>query len=132
MRFLFDMFIFLLQQKFWAHEKSKTFGVGKVGEGWKDQRNRFFNERNPMGVTPEHEIAADVPRGVPPDAWARYVKWRVGEVGQARSKRGKAARKSQTIRHTGGSRLFACSFQDMVYICIKVELKLTNLFQLTS
>ena len=111
---------FLLQQKFWAHEKSKTIGVGKVGEGWKDQRNVFFNERNPMGVTPEHEIVANVPNGVPPDAWARYVRWRLGEIGQERSRRGKDARKCQTVRHTGGSRLFACSFQDMV--SIKVEL----------
>ena len=39
---------------------------------------RLLQQAQPFGVTPEHEIVTDVPNGVAPDAWARYVKWRVG------------------------------------------------------
>lgn len=60
----------------------KGWGIAKMGDGWKNNRNDYFKDRNRGGSRPYDELVQDVPSGVPPDAWARYVEWRRGEIGQ--------------------------------------------------
>lgn len=56
----------------------------------------------------------DNPDGVPPDAWARYVEWRRGEVGQRRSQIGTESRAHLRVQHTFGTRSFSVGIHEMV------------------
>ena len=99
-------------------ERLKKITLMKVGEGWKETRNDWFNSRYRRGATPLEEIVADVPDGVPVDQWEKFVTWKAGPVGRQRSQRGVHARDKQKVHHTAGSRTFASNLHEMVIIQI--------------
>ena len=71
---------------------------------------------------------ADVPGGVDPAEWRRYVEWRHSDVGMARSQRGIAARACQDVTHTGGSRPFAVLYDEMVIFIYNIILFIILLY----
>ena len=106
-----------MQNKFLVDQALKKFGLGKMGYGWKHERQDLFDAKSrPIGNRPRtlEEIAADVPDGVVQEQWQRYVEWKAGALGQERSERGVAARAALEVKHTPGSRPFAVHIQEMV------------------
>ena len=72
----------ILQKKFDVRDFLKKFALGKMGDGWKNKRLELFNTRDGGGSRPMQELVDDIPGGVPPDAWERYVLWRRGDIGK--------------------------------------------------
>ena len=105
-----------MQGKFWVPERLKKITLQKIGEGWKEQRNRWFKKRHNGGATPLHELLADVPDGVPQDQWENFVAWKTGDLGQRRTRIGQQARAQQHVFHTAGCRPFSVGLHEMVNI----------------
>ena len=62
----------------------KKFTKGMIGDNWKDERNKLYQLKSRKGTKPRAEVEADVPDGVDPDQWKRYIVWRMGDLGQTR------------------------------------------------
>ena len=65
----------------------KKFTKGMIGDGWKDERNKLYQLKSVKGTKPRAEVEADVPDGVDPERWRRYIGWRMGDLGKDREKR---------------------------------------------
>ena len=55
-----------------------------------------------------------MPDGVEPEQWRRYIGWRMSDLGQARSERGRKARAQQQVAHKTGSRPMIVGYDEMV------------------
>ena len=67
-----------------------------------------------MGDKTEEEDAAQIPPGVDPEQWKKFVKFRFSPEGRQRSEIGKNMRSQQDVRHTTGSRPFSVVMGEMV------------------
>ena len=92
----------------------KNYGLKKIGDGWKSKRNTLFNNRNKLGDKTEEEVAAQIPSGVDPEQWKKFVKFRFSPEGRQRSEIGENSRSQQDVRHTTGSRPFSVVMGEMV------------------
>ena len=92
----------------------KNYALKKIGDGWKSKRNTLFNNRNKLGDKTEEEVAAQIPPGVDPEQWKKFVKFRFSPEGRQRSEIGRNSRSQQDVRHTTGSRPFSVVMGEMV------------------
>ena len=76
----------------------------------------MFKDRVQEGARSRREVEEDVPDGVDPEQWRRYIGWRMPEVGQARAERGRKARAQQQVAHTTGSRPMIVGYDEMVIL----------------
>ena len=61
----------------------KKFAKGVVGDNWKDKRNKLYLLKSKKGTRSKEAVEADVPDGVDPAQWRRYIGWRMTELGLA-------------------------------------------------
>ena len=94
----------------------KKFTKSMIGDGWKDERNKLYKLKSGMRTKSMAEVEADVPDGVDPEQWRRYIGWRMSDLGQARSEWGKKARAQQQVSHTTGSRPMIVGYDEMVIL----------------
>ena len=87
-----------------------------IGDSWKDERLRLYKNRAEGGARSREEVENMVPDGVDPEQWRRYIGWRMSDLGQARSERGKKARAQQQVSHTTGSRPMIVGYDEMVIL----------------
>ena len=62
-----------------------------IGNYWKDERLKLYKDKV-QGARSREEVEEMVSDGVDPEQWRRYIGWRMSDLGQARSERGKKAR----------------------------------------
>ena len=53
--------------------KLKKFTKSMIGDGWKDERNKLYKLKSGMGTKSREEVEADMPDGVDPEQWRRYI-----------------------------------------------------------
>ena len=75
----------------------------------------LYQLKSGKGTKSRAEVEADVPDGVDPDQWRRYIAWRMGDLGQARERRGQQARAQQEVGHSTGGVPLIVRYDEMVY-----------------
>ena len=86
-----------------------------IGDSWKDERLKLYKDR-PRRARSREEVENMVPDGVDPEQWRQYICWRMSDLGQARSERGKKARAQQQVAHKTGSRPMIVGYDEMVIL----------------
>ena len=76
----------------------------------------MYKERSVQEAKSRQKVEDSVPDGVDPIQWRRYIGWRMSDLGQARSERGKKARAQQQVSHTTGSRPMIVGYDEMVIL----------------
>ena len=80
------------------------------------RETQAVQRQGPGGARSREEVEEMVPDGVDPEQWRRYIGWRMSDLGQARSERGKKARAQQQVAHTTGSRPMIVGYDEMVIL----------------
>ena len=74
----------MVQAKFNLRADKKRYVLMKMGEAWKSQRGRLYNQQNGDSTMPLQQLIENVPDGMDPNDWAGFVQYRRSAEGQVR------------------------------------------------
>ncbi|XP_073106604.1 uncharacterized protein [Elaeis guineensis] len=95
-----------VQTNFVIPPESHDWIIKSLNRKWKDYKAKLKRDYKKKGII-EEEVARTCPLDVYPHQWIELVHYWFSERGQTYSNIGRAARSSQLVPHTSGSKSYA-------------------------